>query len=132
MQKHVILFKPKKKQLDTNLKLKLCRKRMYATTHNRCLGILIDDKRNWNTFTNNIVSILMRGNSILSKLRYYVNKEILRTIYFAIFHSYLTYVITIWEQTKISRKRRTVLQKKVLRIMNFAPFNSHTSSYFHN
>ena len=105
---------------------------MYATTHNRCLGILIDDKRNWNTFTNNIVSILMRGNSILSKLRYYVNKEILRTIYFAIFHSYLTYVTTIWEQTKISRKRRTVLQKKVLRIMNFAPFNSHTSSYFHN
>ena len=58
----------------------------------RYLSILIDDKLNWNAHNDNIVSKLMRGNSILSKLRYYVNKEILRTIYFAIFHSYLTYV----------------------------------------
>ena len=32
------------------------------------LGILIDDKVNWNTPTNNIVSKFMRGNSVLSKL----------------------------------------------------------------
>ena len=89
------------------------------------MGILIDDKLNWNTLTNNIVSKLMRGNSILSKLRYYVNKEILRTIYFAIFHSYLTYVITVWGQTRIPTKHVTILQKKVLSIISFAPFNSH-------
>ena len=41
----------------------------------------------------------MRGNSFLSKLRYYVNKEILRTIYFALFHSYLTYVTRVWVGT---------------------------------
>ena len=76
----VVLFKPKNKQLDTNLKLKLCKKRLHTTTHGRYLGILIDDKLNWNTHTNNIVSKLMRGNSILSKLRYCINKEILRTI----------------------------------------------------
>ena len=50
--------------------------------HVRYLGILIDDKLNWNNHTNNIVSKLMRGNSVLSKLKYYVNKEILRTNYF--------------------------------------------------
>ena len=74
----------------------------------------------------------MRGNSILSKLRYYLNKEILRTIYFTIFHSYLTYITTVCGQTRISQKHITVLQKKELRSMNFAPFNSHSSSYFHN
>ena len=73
----------------------------------------------------------MRGNSFLSKLRYYVNKEILRTIYFALFHSYLTYVTRVWEQTRIPKKHITVLQKKVLRIMSFAPLNSPSSSYFH-
>ena len=72
----------------------------------------------------------MRGNSILSKLRYYVNKEILRTIYFAIFHSYLTCVMKVWGQTRIPQKCITVLQKKALRIMNFAPFKSHSSSDF--
>ena len=84
------------------------------------------------THTNNAVSKLMRGNSILSKLRYYVNKEILRTIYFAIFHSYLIYVTTVWVQTRILLKSRAVLQKKALRIMSFAPFNSYSSSYFHD
>ena len=74
----------------------------------------------------------MRGNSILSKLRYYVNKKILRIIYFAILHSYLTYVTTIWRQTRIPQKRITVLQKKALRIMSFVPFNSNSSSYFHD
>ena len=74
----------------------------------------------------------MRGNLILSKLIYYVNKEILRTIHFAIFHSYLAYVTTVWGQTRIPQKRRTDLQKKALKIMSFASFNSHSSSYFHN
>ena len=78
----VIIFKAKNKQLDTDFKLKLCKKRLYTITHIRYLSILIDDKLNWNTHTNNIVSNLMRGNSILSKLRYYVVKEILRTILF--------------------------------------------------
>ena len=58
----VILFNPKNKQLHTDLKLKL----WYTTTHARDLGILIVDKPNWNTHTNNIVSQLIRGNSILS------------------------------------------------------------------
>ena len=62
----------------------------------------------------------------------YVNKEILRTIYFARFHSYLTYVNTVWGETRILQKHITVLQKKTLRFMSFAPFNSHSSPYFHN
>ena len=32
---------------------------------------------------------LMKGNSALSKFRYYVNKKILRTVFCAIFDSYL-------------------------------------------
>ena len=60
--------------------MKLRGNRLYTTMQFGCLGILIDDKVNWNTHTNNIVSKFMRGNSVLSKLRYHVNKEILRTI----------------------------------------------------
>ena len=93
---------------------------------------MINDKLNWNAHTDNIVSKLMRGNSILSKLRNYVNKEILRTFYFAIFHSYLIYVTTVWRQRRIPQKCGTTLQKKALRIMSFASFNSHSSSCFHD
>ena len=58
----VVLFKPKSKLLLIDFGRKLWTKRLHIT-----------------------------HNSILSKLRHYVNEEILRTIYFAIFHSYLTY-----------------------------------------
>ena len=112
----VILFNPKNKQLNTDLNLKLCRKPLYTTTHVWYLGILIDVKLNCNTHTNNIVSKLITGNSILSKLRYYVNKEILTTIYFALFHSYLiTYATTVWGQTRIPQKRITAHQKKSIK-----------------
>ena len=97
LKNQVILFKPKNKQLDTDLKLKLCRKLLYTTTQVSYLAILVDDKLKWNAQANNSLSKLMRGNSILFKLRYYVNKEILRTIYFAIFHSYLTYITAVRE-----------------------------------
>ena len=86
----VILFKPKNKQLDTDLKLTLCRKRLYTTTQVKYLGILNDDK-----------------------LRYYVNKEISRTIYFAIFHSYLNYFSTVWGQTKIPKKHNCPSEKSI-------------------
>ena len=112
----VILFNPKNKQLNTDLNLKLCSKPLYITTHVWYLGILIDVKLNCNTHTNNIVSKLITGNSIFSKLRYYVNKEILATIYFALFHSYLiTYATTVWGQTRIPQKRITAHQKKSIK-----------------
>ena len=102
------------------------------TTNVRQLGILTDDIFNCNTHTNNIVSKFKRSNSILSKLRYYVNKEIMGTIYFAIFHSYLTYVTIVLGQIRILKKRITVLHKSALRVMIFKTLNSHSSSYFQN
>ena len=46
LQKQIILFKAKNEQLDTYLKLKLCRKRLFIMTQVSYLGILIDDKIN--------------------------------------------------------------------------------------
>ena len=42
----VILFKTKRKPCDTNLRLKLCRKRLYKTQYLRYLGIKIDENLN--------------------------------------------------------------------------------------
>ena len=41
-------------------------------------------------------------------------------------------VTTVRGQTGIPQKHIPVLQKKALRIISFAPFNSHSSSYFHD
>ena len=53
LKNQVILFKPKNKQLDTDLKLKLCRKLLYTNTQVSYLAILVDDKLKWNAHANN-------------------------------------------------------------------------------
>ena len=53
LKNQVILFKPKNKQLDTDLKLKLCRKLLYTNTQVSYLAILVDDELKWNAHANN-------------------------------------------------------------------------------
>ena len=82
----VILFKTKHKPCNTDLRLKLCRKRLYKTKYLRYLGIKIDENLNK----------LNRANVVLAKVRHFINSEILRYTSFAIFHSHLNYVCIAW------------------------------------
>ena len=49
------------------------------------LGIYIDEHLNWNTHLAGLKPKLSRAVGMLSKLRYFVNKETLRMVYFGIF-----------------------------------------------
>ena len=71
-----------------------------------------------------------RANALLFKIRKYVSPKILRSIYFAIFDSHLSYCCLVWAQNFSSFKRTLILQKKTVRIINFQPRNSHPSSLF--
>ena len=63
-------------------------------------------------------------------MRKYVSLKILRSIYFAIFDSYLSYCCLVWAQNCSTIQRIVILQKKAIRIINFQPRNSHTSHLF--
>ena len=115
----VILLKTKHKPCDTDLRLKLCRKRLYKTKYLTYLGIKIDENLNWKIHIHDLASKLNRANAVLAKLRHFVNSEILRSTYFAIFHSHLNYVCIAWGLTRFPQQKVFILQK-TLRIMNFA------------
>ena len=63
-------------------------------------------------------------------MRKYLSLQILRSIYFAIFESYLSYHCLVWAQNCSNIQRIIILQKKVIRIINFQPRNFHTSPLF--
>ena len=64
-------------------------------------------------------------------MRKYVSLNILRSFYFAIFDSYLSYCCLNWSQNhRTIQHQIVILQKKVVRIINFHPRNSHTSPLF--
>ena len=71
-----------------------------------------------------------RANALLYTIINFVNRHILRTIYFVIFDTHLNYANLIWGQNLNAVSRIVILQKKALRIMNFQSRDSHSSPLF--
>ena len=63
-------------------------------------------------------------------MRKYVSLRILRSIYFAIFDSYLSYCCLVWAQNFSTIQQILILQKKAVTIINFQPRNFHSSLLF--
>ena len=97
------------KPCDIDLRLKLCRKRLYKTKY---LGIKIDKNLNWKIHIHDLASKLNRTNAVLAKLGHFVNSEILKSTYFAVFHSHLNYVCLAWRLPRFPQQKVSILQKK--------------------
>ena len=76
---------------------------------------------------NDLSTKLNRANALLFKMRKYVSLKTLRSIYFAIFDSYLSDYCLVWAQNRCTIQRIVILQKKAVRIINFQPKNFQTS-----
>ena len=126
----MVIFKSKQKKFEGDLKIKLSAKRLYPTENVKYLGVKIDTNLSWQYHVNGLSVKLNRANALLFKMRKHVRCKILRSIYFAIFDSYLSYCCLVWTQTCSTIQRIVILQKKAIRIINFQPRNSHTSHIF--
>ena len=126
----LVIFKHQRKKLDSPIKIKLNRKRLYPSKSVKYLGIKIDESLNWNQHIHDIAIKLNRANALLYTIRNFINRHILRIIYFAIFDAHLNYGNLIWGQNLNAVSRIVVLQKKALRIMNFHSGDSHSTPLF--
>lgn len=52
---------------------KLCTKQLHLPKSIKCLGVRIDENLGWKDHVNETASKLIRRNTIITKLRYYVN-----------------------------------------------------------
>ena len=97
------LFRPKRKSMDINLKIKLNGKQLYETNSVKYLGISIYNKLNRKAHINDIALKLIRANARLYKVRDF--------LYFKINQIF-------------------ILQKKALRLIHFKEPNAHTAPLF--
>ena len=126
----LVIFKHQRKKLDTEIKIKLNRKRLYPSQSVRYLGIKIHQNLNWIDHINDIAVKLNRANALLFKMRNFVNVTILKTIYFAIFDSHINYANLVWAQNSNAMSRILTLQKKAMRIITFQSRNCHSGPLF--
>ena len=94
----MVIFKSKQKKLEGNLKIRLCGNNLHPTESVKYLGVKIGASLSWQCQVNDISVKLNRVNARLFKTRKYVSPKILRSIYFVIFESYLSYCSPLWAQ----------------------------------
>jgi len=81
-----------------NLKIKLNGHKLYPSDSIKYLGVHIDSTLSGKAHCTVLASKLRRANGLLSKIRHYVPKNELVSIYHALFSSHLTYGVQVWGQ----------------------------------
>ena len=129
----LLLFHSKKKCFDYNdITIKLNKFKLNPSDNVKYLGIFLDKNLSWDYQIIQLSKKLSRANGVFFKLRKYIPKETLTSVYYSIFYSHMTYACQVWSlTTKHNLDIINILQKKCLRIINFAAFNSHTNGLFY-
>jgi len=78
------------------------------------VGVILDDKLNWKPQIEMLVTQLSKSCGMLFKLKHYTKTSVLKSVYFALFHSYLTSSILNWGRTN---KTTLLLSYTRLRIL---------------
>ena len=76
----LVIFKHQSKKLDSRIKIKTSRKRLYPSKLVKHLGIKIDENFNWKQHIHDISIKLNRANALLYTIRNFLNKHIPRAI----------------------------------------------------
>ena len=91
------------------------------------LGITLDKHLNWNAHINQLFGKISRNTGILNKIKLFLPRRILKTIYSSLILCQLNYGILVWGQ---NYKRIFKLQKRVMRIITCSKYNAHSEPLF--
>ena len=115
----LILFRSKNKVITKNLNFQISGQKIHSLTQTKYLGINLSENLKFKKHMELPKTKLNRANSLLPKIRHLVSKNLLRTIYFAIFDLHLRYGCQILGQ-KDSQELKSIptVQNKGLQILN--------------
>ena len=121
-----LIFRPPKQSCE-RIVLTLDGKKIFESSNIKYLGLLMDSRLTWKFHINELSKKLSRAIGILYKIRAYSPQPILISLYFAIFHSHLTYGLPVWgSASKNLINNIVLLQKRALRVITSADYHAHT------
>ena len=84
---------------------------------------MLDKKLNWKTHLNELAKKLSRSIGLIAKMKPYCSKSVLRSLYFSLFQSHLSYGIAVWggNITDNQLSRLDVLQNRILKLIFSSP-----------
>ena len=91
------------------------------------LGLLLNENMSWKPHTDLSSNKLAKCAGVLNKLKRFLPIHILRTLYFSMVQSRMTYAISNWG---FDCYRIIKLQKRCLRIISCSKYNAHSEPLF--
>ena len=126
----LLLLHPSRKVNSFDFKLKINGRRLYPCDSVKYLGVIFDSNFNFEPHISSLCKKLSRANGILCKIRHYVSRKILLSLYFSLFHSHLSYSVNAWSVNINQCKRILNLQKKAARLITFSEYDAHSLPLF--
>ena len=97
----------------------------------RYLGIIIDNNLSWKHHIDHVAIKMSRTVGLIRKLRHFLPRHTLLTIYRSLVAPYLTYGLAAWGQAYKSHLEKLLkLQKRALRFIYFSERNQHAIPLF--
>ena len=95
------------------------------------LGLMIDSNLSWKYHIESICHKISKSIGIIAKIRHYVPRRVLLSVYNSLIVPYLTYGICGWGNCALTFQRKIVtLQKRALRLIYFSKSKEHTVPFF--
>ena len=125
------IFRPPNVPLTNRITLTLAQTTIFESLKVKYLGIILDSRLTWKIHIDELCKKLGRTVGMLFKIRHQCNKNVLRSLYFSLFGSHLSYGIPVWgSANRALTQKLFVLQKKAIRAITFSDFLAHTSPLF--
>ena len=95
------------------------------------LGLMIDSNLSWKYHIESICHKISKSIGIIAKIRHYVPRRVLLSVYNSLIVPYLTYGICGWGNCALTFQRKIVtLQKRALRLIYFSKSKEHAVPFF--
>ena len=107
--------------------------KLQRVTETKFLGVVIDENLSWKNHIQGISKTISRNIGVLNKIKYFIPKRILYTLYCSLVLPYLNYGILVWgcaNKTYLDKLHK--LQKWAVRIISNSHYRSHSRPLFHN
>ena len=90
---NLVIFHSPHTKLPEPIVIRFCRKRIQREKYVKFLGVLLDENLCWKYHINELSKKLSRTIGIFYKIRHFVPYEVLKLLYYSLFHSFLSYGI---------------------------------------
>ena len=127
-----IVFKSPRKSLKERITLKLNGKDIFESKKLRYLGLMMDEKLTWKFHISQLKKKLSQITGIIYKLKKLgTPTDTLKSVYHALFQSYLNYGLCAWGQTNTEYLGKIeAMQNKVIRIIIGAEADAHCTPLY--